>query len=116
MPMGETYDAISRGVVDGTMAPQESTKGWRWGEVIGSSTQDFGAAYTTGFLCRNEQAKMEFPSSDIQKVFRDVNREWAEKNGSAWDIHDKEARGLDGTTRQKIIPLSPEKTRDGRRS
>ncbi len=24
MPMGETYDAISRGVVDGSMAPHEA--------------------------------------------------------------------------------------------
>jgi len=34
MPMGETYDAISRGVVDGSMAPQEALKGWRWGEKL----------------------------------------------------------------------------------
>jgi TRAP-type C4-dicarboxylate transport system substrate-binding protein len=31
MPMGETYDALSRGVVDASMAPQESLNSWKWG-------------------------------------------------------------------------------------
>jgi len=30
MPMGETYDALSRGVVDASMAPQEALQGWKW--------------------------------------------------------------------------------------
>lgn len=37
MPMGETYDALSRGVVDGSMSPVESLEGWRWGEVVKST-------------------------------------------------------------------------------
>ena len=44
--MGETYDALSRGVVDGSMAPQESLFGWKWGEVVKFTTEDWGALIT----------------------------------------------------------------------
>jgi len=30
MPMGETYDALKRGMVDGSMAPPESLEGWKF--------------------------------------------------------------------------------------
>jgi TRAP-type C4-dicarboxylate transport system substrate-binding protein len=41
MPMGETYDALSRGVVDGSMAPFEALQGWKWGEVVKFTTEDW---------------------------------------------------------------------------
>lgn len=106
MPMGETYDAISRGVVDGTMAPQESAQSWRWGEVTSTSTQNFGAAYTTGFFVVMNKQKWNSLPSDIQKVFREVNKEWAEKTGVAWDVHDKQARDWLAKLGKKVIPLS----------
>lgn len=108
MPMGETYDAISRGVVDGSMAPQESVKGWRWGEVVNASTQSFGAGYTTGFFVVMNKQKWNSLPPDIQKIFREVNREWADKNGIAWDENDKEARDWMVKIGKKIIPLSAE--------
>ena len=46
MPMGETYDALSRGVVDGSMAPHEALQGWKWGEVVTFSTEGWGASYS----------------------------------------------------------------------
>lgn len=108
MPMGETYDAISRGVVDGSMAPQESVKGWRWGEVVNASTQSFGAGYTTGFFVVMNKQKWNSLPPDIQKIFREVNKEWANKNGIAWDENDKEARDWMVKIGKKIIPLSAE--------
>ncbi|OPY73538.1 MAG: C4-dicarboxylate-binding periplasmic protein precursor [Syntrophorhabdus sp. PtaU1.Bin058] len=108
MPMGETYDAISRGVVDGSMAPQESVKGWRWGEVVNASTQSFGAGYTTGFFVVMNKQKWNSLPPDIQKIFREVNKEWADKNGIAWDENDKEARDWMVKIGKKIIPLSAE--------
>jgi len=108
MTMGETYDALSRGVVDGTVAPQESAKGWRWGEVSSASTQTFGAGYSTGFFVAMNKSKWNSLPPDIQKVFREVNKEWADKNGVAWDIHDKEAREWLVSQGKKIISLSAE--------
>ena len=108
MPMGETYDAISRGVVDGSMGPQESTKGWRWGEVVAASTQDFGAGYSTGFFVVMNKQKWNSLPPDIQKIFREVNKEWADKNGVAWDTYDKQAKDWMLKIGKKVISLSPE--------
>ncbi|NWF53580.1 MAG: TRAP transporter substrate-binding protein DctP, partial [Syntrophaceae bacterium] len=46
MPMGETYDALNRGMVEGSMAPIESLEGWKWGEVVKFTTESYGAAYS----------------------------------------------------------------------
>jgi TRAP-type transport system periplasmic protein len=108
MTMGETYDSLSRGVVDGTVAPQESAKGWRWGEVVSASTQSFGAGYSTGFFVAMNKKKWNALPPDIQKIFREVNKEWADKNGAAWDFYDKEAREWMISQGKKIIALSPE--------
>jgi len=108
MPMGETYDAISRGVVDGSMAPQESVKSFRWGEVINASTQSFGAGYSTGFFVVMNKQKWNSLPPDIQKIFREVNKEFADKWGTAWDFHDQEARDWMAQLGKKIIPLSAE--------
>jgi TRAP-type C4-dicarboxylate transport system substrate-binding protein len=108
MTMGDTYDALSRGVVDGTVAPQESAKGWRWGEVVNASTQDFGAAYSTGFFVVMNKQKWNSLPPDIQKIFREVNKEWADKNGAAWDKYDKESSAWMISQGKKIITLSPE--------
>ncbi len=106
MPMGETYDAISRGVVDGSMAPQESVKSFRWGEVINASTQSFGAGYSTGFFVVMNKKKWKSLPPDIQKIFREVNKEFADKWGTAWDFYDQEARDWMAQLGKKIIPLS----------
>ncbi|MDD5244213.1 MAG: TRAP transporter substrate-binding protein, partial [Syntrophorhabdaceae bacterium] len=108
MPMGETYDAISRGVVDGSMGPQEATQGWRWGEVVNASTQDFGAGYSTGFFVVMNKQKWNSLPPDIQKIFREVNKEWADKNGVAWDTYDKQAKDWMLKIGKKVISLSPE--------
>ena len=50
MPMGETYDSLSRGVVDGSMAPQEALLGWKWGEVVKFTIEDWGASYSSGMF------------------------------------------------------------------
>ena len=68
MPMGETYDALSRGVVEGSLAPMESLKTWKWGEVVKFTTEDYGAAYTTGFFVVMNKAKWNALSPDIRTI------------------------------------------------
>jgi len=76
MPMGETYDALSRGVVDGSMAPIESLQGWSWGDVVKSTTECFGAAYSTAFFVAMNKAKWNTLPPDIQQTIEQVSREW----------------------------------------
>ena len=89
MPMGETYDALKRGMADGSMAPIESLEGWKWGEVVKSTTESFGAAYSTGFFVVMNKEKWNALPAETQKTMENVNQDWIEKTGKIWDEIDK---------------------------
>ncbi len=108
MPMGETYDALSRGVVDGSMAPQESLEGWKWGEVVKSSSQCYGAAYSTAFFVCMNKAKWNALPPDIQATIEKVNQEWIAKTGKAWDDMDAAGRAFTVARGNTIITLTDE--------
>lgn len=106
MPMGETYDALNRGVVDGSMAPQEALQGWKWGEVVKFTTESFGAAYSTAFFVVMNKEKWNSLPADIQKVIEKVNEEWIETTGKKWDEIDRAGREFTLKLGNKIISLS----------
>jgi TRAP-type C4-dicarboxylate transport system substrate-binding protein len=108
MPMGDTYDAISRGVVDGSMAPQEALEGWKWGEVVKFTTESFGSSYTAGMFVVMNKAKWNSLPPDVQKTIEQINREWIEKQGATWDAIDKSGRDFTLKLGNKIISLSKE--------
>ena len=108
MPMGETYDALSRGVVDGSMAPVESLEGWKWGEVVKCSTECYGAAYTSAFFVAMNKAKWDALPEDVQKIMDKVNEEWVVKTGTGWDAMDQAGRAYTLARGNKFITLAPE--------
>jgi len=108
MPMGETYDSLSRGVVEGSVAPYEALQGWKWGEVVKFSTECFGASYiSTMFVVMNKDKWNALPS-DIQNIIEKVNEEWIEKAGKAWDEIDRLGKDFAIKLGNKLIPLSKE--------
>jgi TRAP-type transport system periplasmic protein len=108
MPMGEVYDALSRGVVEGTTAPFEALEGWKLGEVIKYSTENRESAYTSaGFVIMNKEKWNSFPP-DIQKIIEGINKEWMDRSGKLWDDIDKSGREFTLKRGNKIIILPPE--------
>lgn len=108
MPMGETYDALSRGVVDGSMAPQEALQGWKWGEVVKYTIENFGSSYSTGMFVVMNKEKWNSLPPDVQKIIEQINEEYIEKQGKVWDEIDKEGRDYTIARGNKIITLSPD--------
>jgi TRAP-type C4-dicarboxylate transport system substrate-binding protein len=108
MPMPERYDAIQKGVADGGVFPVESLKGWKLADVVNSTTQNFGSAYTTGFFVVMNKDRWESLPADIQKIIEDVNEEWILKTGQGWDEIDKEGYALAQEKGKKVIKLSKE--------
>jgi TRAP-type C4-dicarboxylate transport system substrate-binding protein len=106
--MPETYDALRTGVVDGAMSPQEALEGWKWGEIVKFTTQNFGSAYTaTMFVVMNKNKWNSLPP-DIQKIFNEVSAEYADKQGKLWDEIDKLGYDWSATKGHKVIALSKE--------
>jgi TRAP-type C4-dicarboxylate transport system substrate-binding protein len=91
-PMPETYQMLQKGVVDGAAYPFEANKGWKLGEVTRFCTADFSAAYTTSFFVVMNKDKWNSISAANQKVIEQINLEWVDKHGEAWNASD--AKGI----------------------
>ncbi|MBI5251024.1 MAG: TRAP transporter substrate-binding protein, partial [Desulfomonile tiedjei] len=108
MPQTEAYDALQKGVVDGVLSPIETLTGWKFAEVVKSTTQDFGAAYSLAFFVVMNKKKWESLPKEAQDVIQQVNKEWIEKTGKMWDLIDKEGAEYTLSKGNKIIQLSKE--------
>jgi len=105
MPQGETYEALSKGIVDGTIGPIEVLKGWKQGEVVKSTTDCFDVGYTTAFFVVMNLKKWNSLPPDARKVLDDVSREWVDVHGKAWDEADKEGRAFTKSLGNQVITL-----------
>lgn len=108
MPMTESYDALSKGVADGILCPDEALKGFKLGEVTAYTTETYGAAYSTAFFVVMNKAKWNALPRDIQNIIEKVNEEWIEKQGKLWDDIDREGKAWAIQHGMKYIKLSPE--------
>ena len=108
MPMGETYDALAKGVVDGSIAPIASLAGFRWGEVVKYSTENFGSAYTAAFFVVMNKNTWNGLPPEVQKIIEGVNEEWIKKTGLVWDEYDNMGRDFALKLGSQIIRLSKE--------
>jgi TRAP-type transport system periplasmic protein len=106
MPMGETYDALQKGITEGVMAPVEALEGWKLGEVIKYTTQNFGSAYTIAFFVVMNKEKWNSLGPENQKIIDKINEEWIEKTGKNWDDIDKSGYDFAQKLGDKFIPLS----------
>lgn len=88
-PMPESYQSLQKGVVDGSMHPMESNKGWKLAEVIKFGTKSYPVAYTTSFFVVMNKDKWNELDGATQKIISEINAEWAVKHGEAWDEADK---------------------------
>ncbi|RPH83484.1 MAG: TRAP transporter substrate-binding protein [Desulfobacteraceae bacterium] len=89
IPMPEAYDSLQKGVTEGIMAPIESLKGWKFAEVIKSTTLNYGSAYSIAFAVIMNKQKWATLPKEVQATIQKVNEEWIEKSGKAWDEFDK---------------------------
>ncbi|HQJ08499.1 MAG TPA: TRAP transporter substrate-binding protein [Deltaproteobacteria bacterium] len=101
MPQPGTYEALQKGVVEGTFAPMETMKGWKQGEVVKATTDCTNVGYTTAMFVVMNMAKWDALPEDVKKVFTDVSSEYIDVQGKAWDEADAEGltfiKGLGNT-------------------
>ncbi|MCX7856382.1 MAG: TRAP transporter substrate-binding protein [Deltaproteobacteria bacterium] len=106
--MPETYDALRTGVAEGALAPAEALQGWKWGEVVSYTIQNFGSAYTSAMFVVMNKSKWDSLPKDVQKVFEDVSAEFTKKQAELWDQIDKEGYDFLKSKGNKVVSLSPE--------
>ncbi len=108
MPQPETYEALQKGVVEATLCPVETLKGWKQGEAISYVTDSSSIGYTTAmFVVMNKGVWDKLPA-DIQKVFTDTSKEWVARHGEAWDKADQEGRAFIEDLKRETYTLTSE--------
>jgi len=89
MPQNQAYEALQKGVVEGTFCPIEVLKGWKQGEVIDYVIETKALGYTTAMFVVMNKKKYDSLPPDIKKVFDEVGKEWVDVHGDVWDYADR---------------------------
>lgn len=110
MPMGGSYEALQKGVVEGIFTPLEALKQWKLADVIKFTEECYSIGYTTGFYVIMNKAKWDSLPADVKRVFEEVSEEWVAKHGEAWDATDQKGREYTLKRGNKIISLSPKES------
>lgn len=108
MPMGDVYDALSRGVADGLMAAYEALEGFRIGELTKFSTENFATSYTACFVMVMNKDTWNSIPPDVQKTIDELSVEYADKYAVMWDEINVKGKQYMANKGTKIVSLSKE--------
>lgn len=108
MPKGEQYDAMMKGVVDGTTGSLNELKGWRLSEVSKYTTFYPRVGYVTAmFITMNKEKWDELPG-DLKKVITEVSEDWIEYTGEKWNEIEVEGYKFGKEKGHELITLTAE--------
>jgi TRAP-type C4-dicarboxylate transport system substrate-binding protein len=110
MSQPETYEALQKGVVDATLCPIETLKGWRQGEVINYVINTTAIGYTTSMFVTMNKDKWASLPEDIQTILTQVSEEWVDEHGRAWDMADEEGWTFVEELKKETITLAEDES------
>ncbi|HAK44361.1 MAG TPA: C4-dicarboxylate ABC transporter substrate-binding protein [Spirochaeta sp.] len=108
MSQGDTYEALQKGVVDATLCPVETLKGWKQGEVIDYVIDTKAIGYTTTMFVVMNKAKWDSLPENLQTIMSEVSDEWILKQGEAWDESDRQGEAFVKELGKTFISFSDE--------
>jgi TRAP-type C4-dicarboxylate transport system substrate-binding protein len=91
IPVTETYDSLSRGVVDGALFPIEALQGFKIAEVVKTVIENYGISYMTSMWVAMNKDKWNAIAPADQRAIEKINEEYIEKMGKLWVELDKNA-------------------------
>ena len=108
MPIGDAYDSLSRGIVEGIVVPYEALEGFRIGEVVKYTTESYGCSYTSAMFVAMNKKKFESLPPDVQKIIEETAEEWIPKVGETWNGYDVSGKDFVVKRGNQIISLTKE--------
>lgn len=108
MPVTETYDGLSRGLLDGCLFPIEALQGFKIGEVVKTVLEDYPMSYATSMYAIMNKAKWNAISPADQKAIEKINDEYVEKIGHLWVEMDNNAMAFAKSKGVTFIKVSKE--------
>jgi len=110
MSQGETYDALKKNIVDGTLVPIEALEGFKQGEVLKYTTLNYSSSYSQGFFVAMNLQKWNSLPSELQKIITDVSRKYEDITAKAWGDSDESGRKFCLKLGHEFIELSDEES------
>lgn len=106
--IGETYEAVKRGVISGVMLPLETMKAFRLGELLKYCTADWQVGNIYTFYAVMNKDKWNSLPDNIKKIIDEVNAEYIEKSAMGWNDVDLSGAEFFKSKGGKIIQLTDE--------
>jgi TRAP-type C4-dicarboxylate transport system substrate-binding protein len=110
MSQGETYDALKKNIVDGTLVPIEALEGFKQAEVLKYTTLTYSSSYSQGFFVVMNLDKWNALPKDLQKIITDVSQAYECVTAKAWGDSDESGREFAKKLGQQFITLSDEES------
>ena len=106
VPMNEIYEAMARGVVDGSMTPIETLRSFRLAEVAKYVTKSWqiGNVYTF-YIAMNKKVWDKLSTAE-KEVFNKVSKQYEEKSAQIWNKADLGGLSLGKKQGIKFIDLT----------
>jgi TRAP-type transport system periplasmic protein len=106
IPIGDVYDALQKGVIDGVLTPAEALVSFKLGDVVKYTVNNYQAAYSVaGFVIMNK-AKWNSLPPDLQKIIDGSTDELREKVAKTFDAMDEESKKTVVSKGHKLITLT----------
>jgi TRAP-type transport system periplasmic protein len=106
MSQGETYDALKKNIVDGTLVPMEALEGFKQAEVLKYTTLTYSCAYTQGFFVAMNLKKWNSLPPDLQKIITEVSKKYEDITAKAWEDSDVSGRKFAAKLGHEFITLT----------
>lgn len=107
-PMPEWYESLSKGIMQGGVAPLETLKGFRLGEVSGDYITLTPFLYNQAFFLTMNNDKWNSLPADVQKAITEVSDKYAKEVMNPW-FNSIDKGGLDDRktkSKVEVITLS----------
>lgn len=108
LPMAETYEAISKGAIQGGLLDIESLKTWRFADVVKYTTNCWQVGSTYPFyLAMNKNSYNKLPP-DLRGIFDTLVGQYTERVGLMWNEIDLEGKAFGEQKGVQFIDLTDE--------
>jgi len=84
LPITDTYDALSKGVVEGLVLDWGGILNWKMGDFVKNHVESPGVAATVAFFTVMNKDKWNSLPPDIQATIEKLNEEWIPRVSKKW--------------------------------
>ncbi|OPY68003.1 MAG: C4-dicarboxylate-binding periplasmic protein precursor [Syntrophorhabdaceae bacterium PtaU1.Bin034] len=108
LPITDTYDAMSKGVIEGLVLDWGGLYNWKFGDLVKNHIESPGVASTVAFYTVMNKDKWNSLPQDIKNIIDKLDEEWIDRVSKKWG--DWENMGKTELLKRggKIITLSKE--------